>query len=51
MQKVVKERNWWMKFVRWAFKGEKLEVPADDIVKVRLLEDLKIDLTNGWIYE
>ena len=48
---VVKERNWWMKFVRWAFKGEKLEVPADDIVKVRLLEDLKIDLTNGWIYE
>ena len=48
---VVKDRNWWMKFVRWAFKGEKLEVPADDVVKVKLLEDLKIDLTNGWIYE
>ena len=48
---VKKERNWWMKFVRWAFKGEKLEVPADDVVNVKLLEDLKIDLTNGWIYE
>ncbi len=48
---VVKDRNWWMKFVRWAFKGEKLEVPADDVVKVKLLEDLRIDLTNGWIYE
>lgn len=48
---VVKDRNWWMKFVRWAFKGEKLEVPADDTVNVKLLEDLKIDLTNGWIYE
>ena len=48
---VVKDRNWWMKFVRWAFKGEKLEVPADDVVNVKLLEDLKIDLTNGWIYE
>ncbi len=48
---VVKDRNWWMKFVRWAFKGEKLEVPADDIVNVKLLEDLRIDLTNGWIYE
>ena len=48
---VVKDRNWWMKFVRWAFKGEKLEAPADDIVNVKLLEDLRIDLTNGWIYE
>lgn len=48
---VVKSRNWFMKFVRWAFKGEKLEVPADDVVKVKLLDDMKIDLTNGWIYE
>lgn len=48
---VVKDRNWWMKFVRWAFKGEKLEVPANDVVNVKLLEDLRIDLTNGWIYE
>lgn len=48
---VAKDRNWWMKFVRWVFKGEQLEVPADDIVNVKLLEPLKIDLTNGWIYE
>ena len=48
---VVKSRNWWMKFVRWAFKGEKLEVPADDVVNVKLFVDLKIDLTNGWNYE
>lgn len=48
---IKKDRNWWMKFVRWAFKGEKLEVSASDIVNVRLLEPVKVDLTNGWIYE
>lgn len=48
---IKKDRNWWMKFVRWAFKGEKLEVPASDLVNVELLEPLKVDLTNGWIYE
>ncbi len=48
---VTKDRNWWMKFVRWAFKGEHLEVPAGETVNVQLLETLKIDLTNGWIYE
>ena len=46
-----KDRNWWMKFVRWAIKGEHLEVPAGETVNVQLLETLKIDLTNGWIYE
>lgn len=46
-----KDRNWWMKFVRWAFKGEKLEVPAEGTANVKLLQPLKIDLTNGWIYE
>lgn len=48
---IKKDRNWWMKFVRWAFKGENLEVSASDIVNVRLLEPVKVDLTNGWIYE
>ena len=48
---IKKDRNWWMKFVRWAFKGEKLEVPASDIINVKLLEQIKVDLTNGWIYE
>lgn len=48
---IKKDRNWWMKFVRWAFKGEKLEVPASDTIYVKLLEPIKVDLTNGWIYE
>ncbi len=48
---IKKDRNWWMKFVRWAFKGEKLEVPAEGTANMKLLQPLKIDLTNGWIYE
>ena len=48
---IKKDRNWFMKFVRWAFKGEKLEVPAEGTANMRLLQPLKIDLTNGWIYE
>lgn len=48
---IKKDRNWWMKFVRWAFKGEKLEIPAEGTANMKLLQPLKIDLTNGWIYE
>ena len=48
---ITKDRNWWMKFVRWAFKGEKLEIPAQGTVNMRLLQPIKVDLTNGWIYE
>lgn len=48
---IKKDRNWWMKFVRWAFKGERLEVPAEGTANMKLLQPLKIDLTNGWIYE
>ena len=48
---ISKDRNWWMKFVRWAFKGEQLEVAAEGTAELKLLEPLKIDLTNGWIYE
>lgn len=48
---IKKDRNWWMTFVRWAFKGEKLEVPAEGTANMKLLQPLKIDLTNGWIYE
>ncbi len=46
-----KDRNWWMKFVRWAFKGESLEVPAEGTVYMELLQPIRVDLTNGWIYE
>lgn len=48
---IKKDRNLWMKFVRWAFKGEKLEVHAEGTANMKLLQPLKIDLTNGWIYE
>lgn len=48
---VKKDRNWWMKFVRWAFKGEKLEVPVEGTVYMKLLQPVKVDLTNGWIFE
>lgn len=48
---VTKYRNWFMKFVRYCFKGEKLEVPAEGSVNLKLLEPVKVDLTNGWIIE
>lgn len=46
-----KNRNWFMKFVRATLKGEKLEAAPTDVVYMRLLKPVKIDLTNGWIYE
>ena len=51
LAQIKKDRSWWMKFVRWAFKGEKLEVMTDGDVYMKLLEPVKVDLTNGWIYE
>ena len=50
LAQIKKDRNWWMKFVRWAFKGEKLEVYTDGDAYMKLLEPLRVDLTNGWIY-
>ena len=50
LSNIKKDRNWWMKFVRWAFKGEQLEVMTDGDAYMKLLKPLKIDLTNGWIY-
>ncbi|MBP3821245.1 S-layer homology domain-containing protein [bacterium] len=51
LAEVKKDRNWWMKFVRWAFKGEQLEVMTDGYAYMKLLKPLRVDLTNGWIYE
>ncbi|MCM1339208.1 MAG: S-layer homology domain-containing protein [Muribaculaceae bacterium] len=48
---IKKDRNWWMKFVRWAFKGEQLEIPAEGTANMKLLEPIRVDLTNGWIFE
>lgn len=49
--KIKKDRNWFMKFVRFCFKGEKLEVPAQGTVNLKLLKPVNVDLTNGWILE
>lgn len=48
---IKKDRNWFMKFVRATLKGEKLEVNPDNTVYMKLLQPVKVDLTNGWIYE
>ena len=46
-----KDRNWFMKFVRATLKGEKLDATPEDTIYMRLLEPVRVDLTNGWIYE
>ncbi len=48
---ITKDRNWFMKFVRFVFKGEKLDVSPEDIIYIKLLKPVKVDLTNGWIME
>jgi hypothetical protein len=40
-----------MKFVRATLKGEKLEATPTDVIYMKVLKPVKIDLTNGWIYE
>jgi len=48
---ICKKKNWFIAFLRKIFKGERLDVPCQGIVFVKLLEPLKVDLTNGWILE
>ena len=48
---VTKYRNWFMKFVRYCFKGEKLDVQPEGIVNMEVLKPIRVDLTNGWIIE
>ena len=48
---VTKYRNWFMKFVRYCFKGEKLDVQPEGIVNMEVLKPIRVDLTNGWILE
>ena len=48
---ITKHRNWFMKIVRVLLKGEKLENLPENSVDVKLLNSIKIDLTNGWIIE
>ena len=48
---ITKHRNWFMKFVRATLKGEKLNVEPEGTVYIKLLKPVKVDLTNGWIFE
>ena len=48
---VSKKKNWFIAFLRKVFKGEKLKVLPQGTVYVKLLQPLKVDLTNGWIIE
>lgn len=48
---VCKNKNWFTALLRKIFKGEKLTVAPQGTVYVKLLQPLKIDLSNGWIIE
>ncbi len=48
---VSKKKNWFIAFLRRIFKGEKLKVMPQGTVYVKLLQPLKVDLSNGWIIE
>lgn len=48
---VTKKKNWFIAFLRKVFKGEKLKVLPQGTVYVKLLQPLKVDLTNGWVIE
>jgi len=48
---ITKHRNWFMKIVRATLKGEKLDVQQQGTAYIKLLKPVKVDLTNGWIFE
>lgn len=48
---ICKKKNWFIAFLRKIFKGEKLKVCPQGIVYVKLLQPLRVDLTNGWIID
>ena len=44
------KRNWFMRWFRKVFKGEKIIIKQGDKVYVKFQKPVKTDLTNGWIY-
>lgn len=48
---ITKYRNRFMRIVRAILKGEKLEATPNNVIYLKLLKPVKIDLTNGWILE
>jgi len=45
-----RKQNWFVKIFRAIFKGGKVNLKANDVVYVKTEEDLKIDLSCGWIF-
>ncbi len=48
---VTNQKSKFMTWIRKIFKGEKIIVLPDGTVYVKLLDTIKVDLTNGWIFE
>lgn len=44
------KKNWFMKIFRAIFKGEKINLKAGDVVYITTEDELKIDLSCGWIF-
>lgn len=47
---VTMKKNKFMKWFRKIFKGEKIILNPGDTVYVKFMNEMKTDLTNGWIY-
>jgi len=48
---VTMKKSRFMTWIRKIFKGEKIILMPDGTVYVKLLDTIKVDLTNGWIFE
>ena len=48
---VTMKKGKFMTIIRKIFKGEKVIVLPNGTVYVKLLDPIKVDLTNGWIFE
>ncbi|MBO6087611.1 S-layer homology domain-containing protein [bacterium] len=48
---ITKYRNRFMRIVRAVLKGEKLEATPNNMIYMKLLKPVRVDLTNGWILE
>jgi len=45
------KKNWFMKIIRAIFKGEKINLKSGSTVYIKLDEEIKVDLSCGWIFE
>ncbi len=45
------ERNWFERIIRAIIKGGKVNLKEGKIVKIKLQQPIKVDLTSGWIIE